>query len=172
MEYVRVIGIDRSLEAQSRVERLMVENEVRLARFVRRIVGERDAALDVVQETFFAAYRTLLDDPARPLSAGWLYKTAANRSVSLLRRRKFAGGDPPGDVASAFRLEERSALAVDLQRALARLAPDQAVCVLLTTYAGYSSQEASALLGISAEAVRQRVSRGLRAMRATMGGAR
>lgn len=169
MEHVQVVGIDRALEAQMRVERLVLEHETKLARFVRRFVGERDASLDLVQEVFFAAYRVLKEDPARPLTAGWLYKAAANRAISYLRRRKRAAETAPvGEVAAAFRLDERSALCLDLQNALARLAPEQLECVMLTAYAGYSSQETSLLLGISAEAVRQRVSRAMRSMRVAL----
>lgn len=169
MEHVQVVGVDRALEAQMRVERLVLEHETKLARFVRRFVGERDASLDLVQDVFFSAYRMLKDDPTRPLTAGWLYKAAANRAVSYLRRRKRAAETPAtGDAAAAFRLDERSALSLDLQSALARLAPEQLECVMLTAYAGYSSQETSLLLGISAEAVRQRVSRAMRSMRAAL----
>jgi RNA polymerase sigma-70 factor, ECF subfamily len=169
VEHIGVIGLDPALDAQARVERLVVEHEVRLARFVRRFTGDGDAALDVVQEVFFAAYRMLRSDPTRPLSAGWLYKSAANRAISYLRRRKRGGERSEEDVAAAFRVDERSVVALDLQNALRRLAPEQLACVLLTTYAGYTSHEAAALLGIRPEAVRQRVSRGLRAMRATLG---
>jgi DNA-directed RNA polymerase specialized sigma24 family protein len=39
---------------------------------------------------------------------------------------------------------------------------------MLTSYAGYSSQEAAAILGTSADAIRQRVCRALRTLRAVM----
>ncbi len=43
-------------------------------------------------------------------------------------------------------------------------------CIMLTAYAGYSSQEAALMLGISPEAVRQRVCRAMRAMRRSLEG--
>ena len=39
---------------------------------------------------------------------------------------------------------------------------------MLTSYAGYSSQEAAAILGTTADAVRQRVCRAMRTLRAVM----
>ncbi len=166
---VRVLGIDRSIEAEGRVERLVTEHESKLARYVRRLVGDREAALDVVQETFFAAYRVLRADPARPLTLGWLYKTATNQAISLLRRRKRRGEPVPfHDAASALRVDEQSAASLDLQAALARLETDQLSCVLLTAYTGYSSAEAALILGISADAVRQRVCRAMRTMRSAL----
>jgi len=166
---VRVLGVDRAIEAEGRVERLVMEHENKLARYVRRLVGDREAALDLVQETFFAAYRVLRADPARPLTIGWLYKTATNQSVSLLRRRKRRGESVPlHDVASAFRVDEQTAASLDLQAALARLDTNQLSCIMLTSYAGYSSAEAALILGISADAVRQRVCRAMRTMRSAL----
>ncbi len=165
---VRVLGIDRDLDAEVRVERLINENEGKLTRFVRRFVTEREPALDIVQEVFFAAYRQIAAEPDRPLTAGWLYKSAANRAISYLRSIKRRGTVGEAQVAAQFREDERSALTLDLQAALRRLPHDQLSCVMLTTYAGYSSQEAALLLGLRPEAVRQRVSRGLRAMRSLL----
>jgi RNA polymerase sigma factor (sigma-70 family) len=171
IQHVHVLGLDRGLDAQARVERLVLEHQTKLARYVRRFVGDPDIALDLVQDVFLAAYRVLHADPARPLTAGWLYKAATNRSISYLRRHKRTGEVPtPADVAESFRLDERSAVSLDLQAALARLAPEQLTCIMLTAYAGYSSQEVSAILGISPEAVRQRVCRAMRAMRRSLEG--
>ena len=147
----------------------MLEHQAKLARYVRRFVNEQEVALDVVQDVFFAAYRMLRADPNRPLTAGWLYKTATNHAISHLRKKKRRGEALPlEDVGSAFRLEERSAANLDLQEALKSLAPEQLACVMLTAYAGYSSAEASLILGISPEAVRQRVCRAMRTMRQSL----
>ncbi len=169
MDHVYVYGIDRTLEAEARIERLVDEHQTKLARFLRRFVGERDVALDLVQEVFLSAYKMLATDPSRPLTAGWLYKTATNHAISHLRRCKRRGEMLPlQEVASAFRLDERSALSLDLQRALGTLAPEQLACVMLTSYAGYSSSEAALILNITADAVRQRVCRAMRTMRETL----
>jgi RNA polymerase sigma factor (sigma-70 family) len=109
-------------------------------------------------------------DPQRPLTAGWLYKTATNHALTHLRKKKRRGETLPLEEArSAFRLDEQSAASLDLRRALEALAPEQLESVMLTAYAGYSSAEASLILGISAEAVRQRVCRAMRTMRRTLG---
>ena len=170
MENVYVLGLDRDLDAQVRIERLVAEHQTKLARYVRRFVGDDDAALDVVQDVFFAAYRTLRSDPARPLTAGWLYKSATNYAITHLRKKKRRGETVSlEDAAVAFRAQERSELSLDVQRALASLGEAQLACVLLTTYAGYSSGEAALILGTSADAVRQRVCRAMRAMRKSLG---
>jgi RNA polymerase sigma factor (sigma-70 family) len=171
IQSVHVTGLDRGLDAQVRVERLVLEHQTKLARYVRRFVGDRETALDLVQDVFLAAYRTLAADPSRPLTAGWLYKVATNRALSQLRKRKrSAEAAQTPDIAAPFRTDELSAVSLDLQRALNLLAPEQMSCIMLTAYAGYSSQEAALMLGISPEAVRQRVCRAMRAMRRSLEG--
>lgn len=169
MENVYVLGLDRALDAEAKVERLVAEHQTKLARYVRRFVPDADLAFDVVQDVFFAAYKMLRTDPSRPLSAGWLYKTATNHAITHLRKQKRRGTPLPLDAATpAFRVDECSAASLDLQAALAQLGREQLSCVMLTTYAGYSSGEAALILGITPDAVRQRVCRAMRAMRKTL----
>ncbi|MDQ2865454.1 MAG: RNA polymerase sigma factor [Candidatus Eremiobacteraeota bacterium] len=156
--------------AQLRVESLVREYQTKLARYLRRMVGDSEVALDLTQDVFFAAYRTLQNDPNRPLTAGWLYKTATNSAISFLRRKKIVRMlplDRDHDERS-WRIDEQTAASVDLQAAISRLPADQASAVLLTSYAGYTSQEAATLLGTSSDAVRQRVCRAMKTLRSVM----
>lgn len=168
MEGVYVLGLDRSLDADARVERLVFDHQEKLARYVRRFIPQTDVALDVVQDVFLSAYKMLRADPARPLSAGWLYKTATNHAISHLRKAKRRGETLSLDAALAFRSDERSDSSLDLQAALGALGREQLECVMLTAYAGYSSSEAGLILGISADAVRQRTCRAMRALRKSL----
>lgn len=156
--------------AQARVDTLVREYQTKLARYVRRMVSDADVALDITQDVFLAAYRTLQIDPERPLTAGWLYKTATNNAISHLRRKKIVRMvtlDRDHETYT-WRIDERSAASVDLQAALQKLPSDQVSAVMLTSYAGYTSQEAAAILGTSADAVRQRVCRAMRTLRSVM----
>lgn len=161
---------DSAAGTDVRIESLVREYQTKLARYVRRMVGDSEAALDLTQDVFFAAYRTLRADPERPLTAGWLYKTATNSAISYLRRKKIVRMlplDRDHDVRS-WRIDEQSAASVDLQAALMRLPADQSAAVMLTSYAGYSSQEAATLLGTTPDAVRQRVCRAMKTLRTVM----
>lgn len=169
MERVYLIATEAQA-AHARVETLVREHQSKLARYVRRMVGDADIALDIVQDVFFAAYRTLSADANRELTAGWLYKTATNTSISFLRRKKivrFMPLDRDHD-ERCLRIDERSAASLDLQAAMRRLPTDQAAAIMLTSYAGYSSSEAAAILNTTADAVRQRVCRAMRTLRAVM----
>jgi RNA polymerase sigma factor (sigma-70 family) len=162
--------VDDTAIAQARAESLVLEYQTKLARYVRRMVGDAEVALDLTQDVFLSAYRMLQADPARELSAGWLYRAATNAGISFLRRKKILRMLPLDREVdrSTWRVDERSAASVDLQAALGRLAPEQSAALLLTSYAGYSSSEAAAILGTTADAVRQRVCRAMRVLRTVM----
>lgn len=156
--------------AQARIDAMVREYQTKLARYLRRMVGDAEAALDLTQDVFLAAYRMLQADPNRELTAGWLYRAATNGAISYLRRKKILRMLPlDRDVdRGEWRVDERSAASVDLQAALRKLPPEQSAAVMLTSYAGYSSQEAAEMLGTTADAVRQRVCRAMRVLRTTM----
>lgn len=158
---------DETTLAQARVDAMVREYQTKLARYVRRMVGDAEVALDLTQDVFLAAYRILKSDPERELTAGWLYRAATNSAISLLRRKKILRMLPLDREVDrdAWRIDERSAESVDLQAALKQLPSEQSAAVLLTSYAGYSSQEAAAMLGTTPDAVRQRVCRAMRTLR-------
>src|SRR5215813_2702816 len=65
---------------------LMRRHKQWLYRFVRRYVGDRDDAYDVVQESFVSAWGALSRyDPGRPFEA-WLRRIALNKCRDRARR--------------------------------------------------------------------------------------
>jgi RNA polymerase sigma-70 factor (ECF subfamily) len=162
--------VDATAVAQARAEALVLEYQVKLARYLRRMVGDSEVALDLTQDVFLSAFRMLQADPARELTAGWLYRAATNSAISFLRRKKILRMLPLDREAdrTAWRVDERSASSVDLQTALARLPAQQSAALLLTSYVGYSSAEAAEILGTTSDAIRQRVCRAMRVLRTVM----
>jgi DNA-directed RNA polymerase specialized sigma24 family protein len=79
---------DDAAIAEARVDAMVREYQTKLARYVRRMVGDAEAALDLTQDVFLAAYRMLKGDPQRELTAGWLYRAATNAAISFMRRKK------------------------------------------------------------------------------------
>ncbi len=101
----------------------MLEHQTKLARYVRRFVGDRETALDLVQDVFLAAYRTLAGGFERPLTAGWLCqgRDEPRCSTSQLRSagaRSAEAAQTPDIGCAPFRSDELSAISLDLQRAL------------------------------------------------------
>lgn len=164
------VAMDRTAIAQRRTEELVIEHQTKLARYLRRMVGDAEVALDLTQDVFLSAYRMLQADPQRELTAGWLYRAATNGAISFLRRKRILRMLPLDREIdrNTWRVDERSAASVDLQVALGKLPPDQSAALLLTSYAGYSSTEAATMLGTTSSAVRQRVCRAMRILRTIM----
>jgi RNA polymerase sigma factor (sigma-70 family) len=151
---------------------LMRRHKGSLHAFARRHVGDPEGALEVVQESFVAAWKALgRYDPTRPFGA-WMRAIVLNkcrdRGRRLLVRRLILGersidapgapdhADPaPGPEASTLRAEQLARL----EAAIARL-PDQLKEPLILTYLeGRSQQEAADLLKVSVKTVETRTYR-------------
>jgi RNA polymerase sigma-70 factor (sigma-E family) len=130
-----------------------------------RVLGNREDASDVASEALARAYVRWgrLDDPAP-----WVATVAGRAAIDVVRRRKtardklpaLAPGAPPPD-ATPDRL--------DLQRALLALPTRQREVVVLRYLADRSEAETAAVLGLSHGTVKSHASRGLAALRSTLG---
>ncbi len=162
--------------------RLMSTTKGDLYRFVTRYVGDADEALDLVQESYAAAWLSIRRyDPARPFGA-WVRTIALNKCRDWSRRRRVRrmvrgvmGLDAPeamviGDSAPGVdvRVDERRRLE-RLNRALAELPDGQRAPLLLAVLEGRSHAEIGEILGLSAKAVELRISRARKALLDRMG---
>jgi DNA-directed RNA polymerase specialized sigma24 family protein len=91
--------------------------------FLRRLVGDEEAARDLMQDTFCAAWQ-VAQRGVPPFNASvetygvrrWLFHAAYNRAISSLRCRRLIAWHPlddvtrdvPADSAMAFTFEDRS----------------------------------------------------------------
>lgn len=151
---------------------LMRRHKGALYGFVRRYVGDAEAAVDVVQESFVAAWRALARYDARWPFPVWLRAIALNKCRDRARRlavRRFILGEkddqspealaqpdpaPVGD-ARLIPAERRAAL----QRAIERLPVKLKEPLLLTYFDELSQQQAADLLGVSVKTIETRVYR-------------
>jgi RNA polymerase sigma-70 factor, ECF subfamily len=140
-----------------------------ISRYLTGMVRDASLAEDLCQDTFVSALKALptLHDEAQ--LAPWLYRIATNKAISALRRRRLIAWVPfdvylhdrsgKGDVADDVVVGDAA------QRALARLPPDQAAC-LLGHAAGLTYADLSQTLNCSLAAVKQRLYRARLAFRA------
>ena len=78
---------------QAAYEVLVSRYNARLVAFTRHMLGSKEDAEDVVQETFAAAYSAMCADD-RPINVRpWLYRIARNRSLNHMRRQQPIGVD-------------------------------------------------------------------------------
>jgi RNA polymerase sigma-70 factor (ECF subfamily) len=144
--------------------------QIPIGRYLYRLVGDAGLAEDLSQDTFLRAFRALSPPSASEVDLAlgpWLYRIATNAALSTLRRRRLISFLPfferrlGGEVSAASGLEERDLV----RRALARVGPDSAACLVLNAVEGYSYREIAEMLDLSGEAVRKRIARGKAAFR-------
>ncbi len=121
-----------------------------------KVLGDREEALDVVQETFLRAYRGAADFRARSGFYAWLRRIALNLAIDRVRARR--GENSPLEeetlaaerhAPGAARLAEEdpaeraagSELAEALERELAALGPEHRATLVLHAAEGLSYKE-------------------------------
>ncbi len=122
------------------------------------MIGDRDLAQDVVQETYLRLYKH--HEAHRPISVGWLYAVTRNLCRDALRQRRripelFAM--EPEDTTPAFEGTITKSLAI--RETLATLSPRDRECLWLYYYADFSTNDLAHALRISKAAVRARLHR-------------
>ena len=142
-------------------------------RLARHHTGDEGEALDVVQDSFIAAFDALdRYDPARPFRA-WIMRIAINKCRDWGRRRKvrqlFTFARPleaaAGVADGAPDPEQALASAAEVARiraAIAALPPALKEPLVLCALEGLSQDDAAGLLGLSRKAVEVRIYRARR----------
>ncbi len=161
--------------AEPAFSHLMRRHKADLFRFAQRYTGNADAAYDIVQETFVAAWRALGRYDDRRSFGVWLRSIALNKARDRARRlfvRRMVYGqsdldspearrhaDPDADTEASLLADERRKA---LFAALAKLPAALKEPLILTYFEEMSQQQAGDLLGLSAKAVETRVYRARR----------
>lgn len=162
------LALDRSGAAFAT---LMRRYETRIYRLIRSHIGNNDEALDLVQESFVAAWLALKSyDPARPFGT-WLARIAINKSRDWGRRRAvrkfftFAASladdvlEIPDDAIGAdVTADDRQRMAA-VARAIPQLPAQLKEPLILCAVDGLSQADAATVLGISEKAVETRIRR-------------
>lgn len=130
----------------------------RIYNYLLRLVGNREDAMDLSQDTFMKAYQNLakLDDPSR--FAPWLFRIAHNEAYSLLRKPKHdSEPQEPQPPAPGFGQLLPLETSLALERALARLTDEQREAVTLKVYQGFKFEEIAEILDCPASTIKSRV---------------
>lgn len=129
-----------------------------LTRRIERMVGSREAAEDIAQESFLRLWRSAPADLAPQQQVAWLNRTATRLGLDELRGRVHRDHDRFEESAiEALAADGADAIAV--RDALERISAHERLLVLLRFQAGLNHGEIADLLAITPEAARKRVSR-------------
>ena len=141
-----------------------------LRRYARALVGDRDGADDLVQDTLERAVRKFHLWKPGDLRA-WLFSIMHNVFVNQLKARKIGPSVEIDEQMIAAHIPTVTSVDVlDLQRALLTLAPEQREVVLLIALEDMTYADVSRALGIPIGTVMSRLSRGREKLRRLMNG--
>jgi len=141
-----------------------------LRRYARALVGDRDGADDLVQDTLERAVRKFHLWRPGDLRA-WLFSIMHNVFVNQLKARKISSELEIDEASIAAPIPGATTLDVaDVQRALARIAPEQREVLLLIALEDMTYADVSRALGIPIGTVMSRLSRGRERLRRVMDG--
>jgi RNA polymerase sigma-70 factor (ECF subfamily) len=141
---------------------LMDHYDRRLRSLTYRMLDDRDAAVEAMQDVYVKAFGALPAFQGRSSVGTWLYRIAYTTCLDHLERRKqrtavYADADPP-----SLRLvrdpADEAALHADLAAALRSLSSDARAAVLMVDRDGYDYRTVSAVLGIPMGTLASRLS--------------
>ncbi|SFA77175.1 RNA polymerase, sigma subunit, ECF family [Amycolatopsis marina] len=157
--------VSRAREGDVRAyEQLVLRYQGPIYRLALRMLANRGDAEDVTQEVFLVAWRRLGQLQEDAAFVGWLYRTATNRCLNVLRGRRpqveldAEAESPRQDVRPEQAAQVSEQLAA-LNSALQQLTAEQRACWLLREMHGRSYEEIGTIVGSSTTAVRGRIAR-------------
>ncbi|MFI7586003.1 RNA polymerase sigma factor SigM [Spongisporangium articulatum] len=139
-----------------------------------RTTGDREEALDALQDAMVSALRAAGGFRGDSAVSTWLHRIVVNASLDRLRRRAVRPTVPLDDGRGGFervadvptRVDEAVATTarLDVRAALARLPEDQRVAIVLVDLEDLPVAEVAALLDVPEGTVKSRCARGRLAM--------
>ena len=162
---------------RSSLDLLLRRHYDRIYAVCRRVTGHEADAADAAQEAMIAIVRGLPRFDGRSSFATWVYRIATNASLDELRRRRrrpLTGVDragPGDDAAPLDHADPESGVRLDaigdrllLDSALAGLAEDFRVPVVLRDVGDLDYSEIAVVLGVPVGTVKSRIARGRAAL--------
>ncbi len=155
-------------------DEIMSAHEERVFAVCLRIMANREAALDAVQETFITVFRKAGQFKGTSAFSTWLYRVAVNTCYDQLRKQKRRRTEvlpedrDPADLSSEDRLTSVE-LRPDIDEALAALPDEFRAAVILSDVEGLPLQTVADVLEIPVGTVKSRVFRGRRLLAESLG---
>jgi RNA polymerase sigma-70 factor, ECF subfamily len=153
------------------LDELLERHVDRVHAVCRRVLGNADDALDATQEALIAVVRGIARFDGRSQFTTWLYRVATNAALDEARRRNRRPIPSTIDPDAAATRDPTGAVdaRLDVDAALATLAPAARAAVVLRDLAGLEYSEIAEVLDIPIGTVRSRIARGRAAVAEQLG---
>jgi RNA polymerase sigma-70 factor (ECF subfamily) len=158
----------------------LLREQQALRGFVRGLTSDTEQARDITQDVFMVAWRAAKEG-APPFTANadersisrWLYCVAYRRAISVQRHERVLAIESLDQERAPHRerlaapgaFDERIADRDALTAALADLETADAACLLLNVVQGFTAREIAAMLEISSDAAKKRLTRAKQRLR-------
>ncbi len=143
----------------------------RIYRRIRHLVGDRELAEDLTQDTFLRAFKALPCMPADLQLSAWLYCIATNVSYDALRRSRLIAWQPLEELETEPRGGEHDDPQVAygeaelIRQVFSGIPEGYRLALLLSTECGYSSEQIAHTLSLSPGGVNMYLARARRCLR-------
>jgi RNA polymerase sigma-70 factor (ECF subfamily) len=149
--------------SRSAMHTLYARHNVRVYRFVLRMLRDTSAAEDLVSQVFLDVWRTASQFEGRSQVSTWLLSIARFKALTALRQRKYEDIDQDDVMEIADQADtpeaslDRSRTSAILRACVAKLSPAHREIVNLVYYHEKSVEEVASLIGIPASTVKTRM---------------
>jgi len=148
--------IERVLDGDTNSFNLLVwQWEKPIYNYIVRLIGDREEAMDLCQDTFMKAFRELGTLKDRDHFSSWLYRIAHNTCFSRLRRDKGKYFVPVEPETRTTQTSPEKRLAVE--KALHTLPEDQREVVILKVFNDLKFEEIAEIQGAPVSTVKSRL---------------
>ncbi|GGA67996.1 RNA polymerase sigma factor [Arenimonas soli] len=156
-------------------EQLYRRHHRRIFALLRRLSGHEARAEDLLQEAFVKAWQALPGFRFESAFGTWLHRLAVNTALMELRSRR--GGEDRETDDSALEWQgtadsagQRTALGLDLERAVATLPPRARAVLVLYDVEGWKHEEIADELGMAVGSSKAQLHRARQLLRTRLGG--
>lgn len=152
-----------SSDAEQLATHLFERYNAEILAYLRRMVEDRDWALDLSQETFLAAHKARGQIAGLQNPRAWLYRIATNLALNAIKRkRRFAWlpWNAQEERPAPVNVAEQVGRDAQIEAALRALPPNTRAPLLLYAHHGFKIAEIAHALDISEGAARMRLQRG------------
>lgn len=184
--YVHVVEVARLRARDAEAFRLLIERlQQPITGHLYRLVGDREVALDLAQDTFLQVYQEIEKTSADLALDAWIYRIATNYGLRYLNRKhlrqfvhfSFDAGLASDEIETNSiyeegaslpgpSIEDRTEMRILIEQALSSLGSKDATCLQLHYGDGFTYEQIGKIVAITPEAVRKRVARGVEKFRA------